>query len=526
MTNSILELEGADVIIVLGSNTTETHPVIASTIKRAMDKGATLIVVDPRRTDIAKMAHLHLQLRVGTDIPVINAMINTILEKGLENKQFIEEHTEGFEEMAENVKKYSLEEAEKVSGVPAAAIETAATTYAKARNGSICYTMGMTQHICGVDNVLAMANLVMTCGHIGRPNTGLNPLRGQNNVQGACDMGALPNVYSAYQNVTLPEVREKFEKGWGVELSEKLGTPMTVGFEQFGEEIKAFLVFGENPAMSEPDVNHAKAMMEKLDFMVVMDLFVTETAEMADVVLPCPTFAELEGTVTNTERKVQRVRKAVDPPGESKSGWWIVNELAKRMGYDLNMQSAQQIWDEEISEISPSLAGIKYEILEKQGCQWPKPTLDHPGTQYLHKGGNFARGKGAFQVVDHTEPAESPDKEYPLWFTTGRRLQQYHTSTVTRRAKGLSDLLPEDKLEISEADADALGIKDGDPIKVRSRRGEVKTRAWITDRVPRGTVFMSFHFWEANANVLTNAALDPKCKIPEYKACAVRVEPA
>jgi len=526
MTNSQLELEDADVIMVFGSNTTETHPIIGSIIRRAVKKGATLIVVDPRRTEIARLAHLHLQNRVGTDIPVINAMLHAIISQDLHNKPFIAEHTEGFEAMAAAVKKYTPEYAQKLSSVPAAAIATAAALYAKARNGSVCYTMGITQHTCGVNNVMALANLVMTCGHIGRPSTGLNPLRGQNNVQGACDVGALPNVYTAYQKVDDPKVQEKFERAWGVKLSPQVGLTLTEAFDKFGQEVKAFICFGENPAASEPDVGHARAAMSKLDFMVVMDLFKTETAEMADVILPCATFAEIEGTFTNTERKVLRVRRAVEAPGEAKPGWWIVSELARRMGYNLNCKYAAQIWDEEIAPLSPSLAGMKWEVLNRQGLQWPKPTLEHPGTPYLHPDGKFTRGKGAFQVIEHTEPAEIPDEKFPLWLTTGRRLQQYHTSTMTRRAPGLSDLLPEDRLEISPEDAKKLAVKDGGPINVRSRRGEVTTKAWVTDRVAPGTVFMSFHFWEANANVLTNAALDPQCKIPEYKACAVRVESA
>jgi formate dehydrogenase alpha subunit len=524
MTNSILELEDANLILVSGSNTTETHPIIASTIRRAVKKGATLIVIDPRKTEIARLAHLHLQLRVGTDIALVNAMMNSIIANGLHNQTFVAEKTEGFEALAEHLEAYTIESAEKTTGVPAAAIIMAARLYAQAKNAAVCYTMGVTQHTCGVNNVMSLANLVMLCGQIGRPSTGLNPLRGQNNVQGACDMGALPNVYTAYQNVTVPAVKEKFEKAWGIVLSDKVGLTVTAAFDQFGDKIKAFLCFGENPAVSEPDVGHAVHAMGKLDFFVVMDLFMTETARLADVVLPCATFAELDGTVTNTERKVMRMRKAVEAPGQSKPGWWIASEIARRLGYDLNCQNARQIWDEQIAPISPSLAGINYDLLERQVCQWPKPNLDHPGTPYLHQDGNFSRGKGAFQVINHTEPAEVPDSEYPLWLTTGRRLQQYHTSTMTRRAKGLSDLLPEDRVEISPADAGDLGLKDGDPVVVRSRRGRVQTKAMVTDRAPRGAVFMSFHFWEANANVLTNAALDPKCQIPEYKACAVKVE--
>jgi predicted molibdopterin-dependent oxidoreductase YjgC len=524
MTNSILELEGADVIIVSGSNTTETHPIIASTIRRAVKKGATLIVIDPRRTDMARLAHLHLRLRVGTDIALVNAMMNHIIREGMHNQAFIAEHTEGFETLAQHLASYTPEYGEKVTQIPASAIRTAASLYARARNASICYTMGVTQHTCGVNNVMSLANLVMLCGHIGRPSTGLNPLRGQNNVQGACDMGALPNVFTAYQRVGDPAVQEKFSRAWGVPLPDKPGITITEAFDRFGGQIKAFICFGENPAVSEPDVGHAQASMSKLEFMCVMDIFLTETAQMADVVLPCAAFAEVDGTVTNTERKVMRMRKAVEPPGQARPGWWILSELARRVGYDLNCRDARQIWDQEIAVLSPTMAGINYDLLERQACQWPKPTLEHPGTPYLHKDGNFTRGKGAFQVIAHTEPAESPDSDFPLWLTTGRRLQQYHTSTMTRRATGLNDILPEDRIEISPEDAKALGLKDGDEVMVRSRRGQVRTKAMITDRAPRGAVFMSFHFWEANANVLTHAALDPLCKIPEYKACAVRVE--
>ncbi len=526
MTNSQLELENADVIVVSGSNTTETHPIIAGIIRRAMNKGATLIVIDPRKTEIAKLAHIHLQIRVGTDIPLLNAMMNHIVYNDLHDKAFIEEHTEGFDQMPGHLEKYTPEYAEQLSGVPAEDIRRAAEAYAKAKDAAVCYTMGVTQHICGTDNVMSLANLVMLCGHIGRPSTGLNPLRGQNNVQGACDMGALPNVYTAYQKVDDPAARKKFEDAWGTPLPDKVGLPITLAFDKFGEELKAFICFGENPAASEPDLGHARAAMKKLDFIVVMDLFKTETAEFADVILPCSTFGELEGTFTSTERRVLRTRKAVEPPGQSMPGWWIANELAKRMGYDLNCLSARQIWDQEIKALSPSLAGMSSEALDGEGLQWPKPTEDHPGTPYLHKDGNFARGKGLFHALDHIEPAETPDGEYPLWLTTGRRLQQYHTSTMTRRARGLSDVLPEERVEINPADAAELGIKDGDPILIKSRRGELKTKAWATDRVPRGLVFMSFHFWEANCNVLTNAALDPKARIPEYKACAVKVSPA
>jgi len=524
MTNSIAEIEFANVILIAGSNTTETHPIIGSLVKRARKRGAYLIVIDPRKTDIARLAHLHLQLRVGTDAALVNGMMAHIIAAGLANTEFIAGKTEGFDAFKEGLAGWSVERAAEISRVPAASIRAAAEAYAQGSASTILYTMGITQHICGVNNVRTMANLALLCGQIGRPSTGVNPLRGQNNVQGACDMGALPNVFTAYQKVDDPDARAKFETAWGVEkLPAKPGLAMTEAFDRFGKEIKAFICFGENPAVSEPDVGHARAAMAKLDFMVVLDLFKTETAEFADVILPCSTFAEIDGTYTSSERKVLRGRKAVEAPGESQPVWWIMSELARRLGYELNCHSPEQIWDQEISELSPSLKGIKYAGLEHGGLQWPKPRLDHPGTPYLHVGGAFTRGKGAFAVIDHVEPAESPDDQYPLWLTTGRRLQQYHTSTMTRRAKGLSDLLPSDSLEISAADAAALGVADGEEVTVRSRRGELKVKAGVTDRVPPGTVFMSFHFWEANANVLTNAALDPIAKIPEYKACAVRV---
>ncbi len=525
MTNSILELEDSDVIMIFGSNTTETHPIIASSVRRAVQKGSKLIVVDPRMIDMVYTSSSWLPTRVGTDVALVNAMMHVIIKEGLENKQFIQEHTEGYEELKQHVQKYTPEYSEKITGVKAEDIEIAARLYAKAENGSICYTMGITQHTSGVNNVRSLANLVMLCGHIGRPSTGLNPLRGQNNVQGACDMGALPNVYTAYQKVDDPAAQEKFEKAWGVGLPSKPGTVITHAFDKFGKDIKAFLCFGENPALSEPDLPHARQALEKPEFMVVMDLFLTETAFYADVVLPCSTFAEIDGTYTNSERSVRRVRKAIDAPGKSMPGWWIMNELGKRMGYDMGLENAKQIWDEQISELSPSMKGIKYDLLEKQNPQWPKPTLEHPGTQYLHKGGNFAKGKGSFAVIEHSEPAEIPDAEYPLWLTTGRRLHQFHTGTMTRRAVGLDDILGEENIQIHPLDAKRFGIEDGRKLKAKSRRGEVEVRAKVTARVPQGTVFMAFHFWEANANELTNAALDPIAKIPEFKACAVSVEP-
>lgn len=526
MTNGINELLGADVIFVMGSNTTENHPVIGAKIRQALRKGTKLIVADPRKIELSNDADIFLQIKPGTDIALINSMMNVILSEGLENKEFIEERTENFEELKEAVKDFTPEKAAEICGVDPDDIRKAARLYAKSQKSSIVYCMGVTQHTSGTDNVMSMANLAMLCGQIGRESTGVNPLRGQNNVQGACDMGALPNVYTGYQPVNKPEIAEKFEKAWGVEkLSQKPGLTVAEMLNAAGRgDIKMLYIMGENPMVSDPDLNHVKHALENTEFLVVQDIFLTETAELADVVLPAAAFAEKDGTFSNTERRVQRVRKAIDAPGLAKPDWMILMELMNRLGYNKKYDSPSEIFDE-IASVTPSYAGIDYQRIEDKGIQWPCPDKEHPGTPYLHKG-KFSRGKGLFTGIEYKEPAELPDDEYPMILTTGRVLYQYHTRTMTGKVEGLNQKAPESYVEINPVIADKLGIKDGDKVKVTSRRGTIIVKAKVSEMVEESVVFIPFHFAEGAANILTNPALDPKCKIPEFKVCAVNLEKA
>ena len=549
MTNSVPELEDADCILVTGSNTTEAHPLVATRILRAVEKGAKLIVVDPRDIQLARFATLHLRQRPGTDVAWLNGMMNVIISEGLEDKEFIAERTEGFEELRAAVAEYTPERVEAITGIPAEDLRQAARTYAKAERAAIVYAMGITQHTTGVDNVLSCANLAMLTGNVGRPSTGVNPLRGQNNVQGACDLGGLPNVYSGYQRVTDEAVREKFERAWGSTSDTKVGLTVTEMIGAAGDGIRAMYVMAENPMLSDPDVNHVRECLKRLDFLVVQDIFPSETAELAHVVLPGASFAEKDGTFTATDRRVQLVRKAIEPLGEARADWEIICELARRMqdaGHRMQdaghrMQDAgckkqdapYAGWNyahpsevmAEIAALTPIYGGISYERLEAgEVLHWPCRSPDDPGTPYLHKG-RFSRGKGKFHAVTFKEAAELPDEEYPLVLTTGRIMFHWHTGTMTRRSEKLDKEVPEAYVEISAHDADALGIGKSEKVRILSRRGEIEARAWVTKRVPPGVVFIPFHFAEAAANALTHAALDPVAKIPEYKVCAVRVEP-
>jgi formate dehydrogenase alpha subunit len=528
MTNSIAELEDTDCILVTGSNTTETHPITATRIKRAAAlKNKTLIVIDPRRLDLVKHATLWLRQRPGTDIAVINGMMNLIIQENLHAQDYIAERTEGFEALKETVGKYTPEYVEQISGVPAADLRRAARLYGEAKAASIVYAMGITQHTVGTDNVKSLANLAMLCGNVGIEGGGVNPLRGQNNVQGACDMGGLPNVFSGYQPVTDANARAKMEAAWGVKnLPDWVGLTMTGMVPVIPEgKIKALYIVGENPVVSDPDSDHLVKAFQKLDLLVVQDIFLTETARLADVVLPATTFAEKEGTFSNTERRVARVRQVIPPIGDSRPDWQIIVELSRRLGYPMDYPNPEAIF-EEIRRVTPSYAGITYARLDTEGgLQWPCPTTDHPGTVYLHKG-QFARGKGAFFAIDHRDPAEMPDADYPLILTTGRYLYQYHTGTMSRRAPGLEERAPECRVEIAPGDAIDFGIGDGDPVRLRTRRGEIVARAQVSPKAVAGTVFIPFHYFEASANKLTIAALDPVAKIPEYKVCAVHIEKA
>jgi len=526
MTNSIDEIEFTDLILATGTNTTENHPVIGMKIKRAVRQhGAKLIVIDPREIDLVKYADIWLRQKPGTDVAVFNGLMNVIIAENLYAKEYVAERTEGFEALKAMVEKYTPEYVQEISGIPAEDLKKAARMYAQAKRAAILYAMGITQHISGTDNVKSTANLSMLCGNVGIEGGGVNPLRGQNNVQGACDMGGLPNVYPAYQQVVSEDAQKKFEAAWGAKLSSKPGLTLMEMMAAAGSgAIKALYIMGENPLLSDPDLQHVKKELQKLDLMIVQDIFLTETAQLADVVLPVTSFAEKEGTFSNTERRVQRVRKAIEPPGEAKTDWEVICAISNKIGYPMNYSSAQEIF-EEVVKVTPSYAGISYERLEKQGIQWPCPTPDHPGTKFLHKD-KFSRGLGLFTAIEFIPPSELPDKEYPFLLSTGRVLYHYHTGTMTTRAQGLSERYPESLVEVNPVDADKLGIVEGATVKVTSRRGAVEAKASITKKSAPGTIFMNFHFAGTAVNLLTNPALDPVGKIPEYKVCAVKVEAA
>jgi formate dehydrogenase alpha subunit len=523
MTNSIGEIKEADTIFVIGSNTTENHPVIGAYVKQAKKNGKKLIVADPRVTELAGKADVYMQLKPGSNVALLNAMMNVIIEEGLEAKQYIEERTENYDELKQTVKEYTPEKAEAITGVKADLIREAARLYAKAEKGSILYAMGITQHSSGTEHVFAIADLAMLCGNVGKESTGVNPLRGQNNVQGCCDVGCLAGSLPGYAKYTDQAAVEKFEKAWGVKLPEKTGLTVPEMMDAAHEgTVKMMYIMGENPMVSDPDLNHVEEALKNLDFLVVQDIFMTETAALADVVLPAASFAEKDGTFTNTERKVQRVRKAINPVGDSKSDWEIIAAIMNKLGYKADYKQAQDIM-EEIAAVIPSYAGISYDRIETEGLHWPCPTKDHPGTKYLHKD-KFARGKGLFKPVDYKAPAEQPDDEYPLILTTGRVLYHYHTGSMTRKVTGLNKKVPEAYVEISPNLAYTLGIQDQEKVQVSSRRGDIILKAKITSIVDDSTVFIPFHFAEAAANKLTNKAIDKIAKIPELKVCAVKIQ--
>jgi len=523
MTNSSDEIARAETIFVIGSNTTECHPVIGMTLRQAAARGANLIVADPRKIDLARRATLHMQQACGSDVALINGMMLAILEEGLEDRAFIDERCEGFAEFEEALRQTTVEECAEISGVPADDIRAAARMYAQAETASIVYSMGITQHTTGTDNVLSLANLAMLCGQIGRPSTGVNPLRGQNNVQGACDVGALPDVYPGYQKVDDPAVHDKFSAAWDAELSTTPGLTVVEIINAAAKgDLKGLYIMGENPMISDPDVNHVRQGLEKLDFLVVQDIFLTETAQLADVVLPGQCFAEKDGTFTSTDRRVQRIRRAVAGPGESKPDWEIICLLAEAMGRTWTYGGPSDIADE-IASLTPIYGGIHYDRIEKVGLQWPCPDADHPGTPYLHQG-KFTRGLGKFHPVVYRAPDEMPDSDYPVVLTTGRLLEHFHTGSMSRRSTVLDWLVPEGVIQVPDALAEQYGIADGDRVRVTSRRGTVEVKASVGD-VPRpDTMFFAFHFRECPANMLTNPAFDPIAKIPEFKVCAVKLE--
>jgi formate dehydrogenase alpha subunit len=526
MTNSINDIGDARCILAIGTNTTDAHPIIGMNVRRAVRRGSKLIVANPLEIGLVRDAHLWLQHHPGTDVALLMGMMKIIVDEGLMDASFIEERCENYDFFKDSLKNYPLTVVEDITGVPGEKVAEAARMYATNKPSTILYTMGITQHTHGTDNVMAVANLAMLTGNIGKPGSGVNPLRGQNNVQGACDMGALPNVYPGYQSVADQIMKEKFEAAWGAILNPKPGKTLSEIIPAAHEgEIKAIYLMGENPSLSDPDSKHVREALRKLEFFVVQDIFLSETAQLADVVLPACSFAEKDGTFTNTERRVQRVRKAIEPVGNSKPDWWIICQIARRIGAQgFDFENPSRIM-EEIARLTPSYGGINFSRLESGSLQWPCPTEEHPGTAILHTS-LFSRGKGHFMPLTYKPPAEMPDAEYPLVLTTNRSLFQYHTGTMTRKVKGLNIFRGEELVAINPTDAQSLNIIDGEMVRVISRRGEVTARALATDSSPPGTIAMTFHFAESPTNELTNPALDPVAKTPELKVSAVRVEPA
>lgn len=520
MTNSINEIPQSQVMFIIGSNTTEAHPIIGAKMKQAVANGCKLIVVDPRRIELAESADVWMRLRPGTDIALINGIMNIILANGWEDKEFIAERTEEFAKLKEVVQKYPPEVVSKVTGIPVEQMIEAARIYATAERAQIFYTLGITEHTCGTDNVMSLANLAMLTGNVGKENSGVNPLRGQNNVQGACDMGALPNVYPGYQNVSSPTIRTKFEEAWGVPLNPNPGFMIPDMFETaVNKKLRAMYIMGEDPVLTDADANHVRKGLQSLDFLVVQDIFMSETAKLADVFLPGASFTEKSGTFTNTERRVQRVNKAIEPLGNAKADWEIVCAVARRMGYAFNYDSPAEIM-KEIASLIPQYAGISFERLGTQGLQWPVPNAEHLGTKFLHEG-KFSRGKGIFMPIEYQLPDELPDEEYPFLLSTGRKLSHY--GVMTRNSDALESYSPEELAELNPEDAKRLEIENGGRIKVASRRGELETKVKVTDRVPPGMIFMTLHYKESPTNVLTNAAYDKVTKTYEYKVCGVKV---
>jgi predicted molibdopterin-dependent oxidoreductase YjgC len=527
-TNSIPEIENARFILVIGSNTTEAHPVLALRMKKAVRKGATLVVADPRRIWLTKLAKRHLQLRPGSDVWLLNAMMHVILEEELQDEEYIREHTEEFEAVAEVVSRYTPEEAEKVTGVPAEDIVATAREYATERHAAVFYTLGITEHACAVDNIWSLSNLVLMTGHLGYESTGLNALRGQNNVQGLNDAGANPGYLPGYQPTDSAEVRQKFSEAWGVEVPETPGYRLDQMMSGLHDgRIKALYLVGENPAQTEPNARHVEEGFEHLDFLVTQDLFLNETTErLADVVFPASSFAEKDGTFTNTERRVNRVRKALPCPGDAREDWRIVVDLAKALGGNWpDYRTAEDAWDE-FADLAPLWSGIRYDRIEEVGLQWPCTDRDHPGTPFLHAP-SPARpsGKGKFYPVEYQPPIEQPDSEYPFVLSTGRTLYHYNSATMTMREEGVVQKQEDPFVEMHPEDAAGLGVADGDWVRLVSRRGELEARAVVSERVYPGLVWMALHFAQAKVNWLTHDVVDSLVGTPEYKTSAVRVEP-
>lgn len=526
MTNSIPEIRDADFLFVIGSNTTEAHPVIAMEMKRAVGRGARLAVADPRAIWLTEIADWTLQLRPGSDVWLLNAMAHVILEEGLEAKAWIAENTENFDAVRETVARYAPEQAEEITGVPATTIREVARAYATTEKAGIYYTLGITEHTSGTDNVYALSNLVLMTGHLGMRSAGMNPLRGQNNVQGANDAGATPVFYPGYQPAEDAEVRQKFANAWGVAQSETTGLNLNQMMKSMiAGEVRGMFLMGEDIVISEPNVSKVEEALNHIDFLVVQDIFFNESCRYADIVLPAGCFAEKDGVFANSDRRVQLVRKALEPPGDARADWEILLDLMKASGLEQpDYAGPHEIYDE-IARLTPKFAGISHARIEREGgLQWPVESADHPSTEYLHRGG-VLRGKGLFQPVDYRPPFEEPDLEYPMVLSTGRTLYHYNSATQTRRSEGLSLKQPEAFVELHPRDAGRLGVGDGTLVDVVSRRGRVRCRAMISRQVRRRTLWMPFHFPEARTNTLTTDAGDTVTGTGEYKVCAARLEP-
>ena len=527
MTNSIDEIRDSEMMFVIGSNTTEAHPIIAMEMKRARQRGAKLVVADPRKIWLAEMADLHLQLKPGTDVWLLSAMANVIISENLHDAEFIKSHTCDFDRVVDKVKSYTPEAAEKITGVPACDIQTAARWYATTKHAGIYYTLGITEHTHGTDNVYSLANLVLMTGHLGVRAAGMNPLRGQNNVQGANDAGATPIYYPGYQKVTDNGVRKKFESAWGVPLSPHEGLNLNVMMKAMARgDVKALYIMGEDIVVSEPNVLEVEAGLNGCDFIVCQEIFHNETTRFADVVLPGACFAEKDGVFTNSDRRVQRIRKAVDPPGRARPDWQILCDVARASGYAMPRYESTESIFTEYASLTPKISGISYRRLDQTpaGLQWPCPNELHPGTPTLHLDGPMI-GKAQFQAVDYRPSAELPDADYPLILSTGRTLYHYNSGTQTRRDAGPVAKQRNNFIEINRRDAKRLKIVHGQAVEVTSRRGCVQAEAWVSPRVGPGCIWMPMHFPANRANVLTNDAGDTVTGTGEYKVCAVKVQP-
>ena len=524
MSNPLRDMEKPDVIFAIGTNMTECHPVAATRLKKALTDGATMVVVDPRKTRLAKMAHLHLPIRVGSDVALLLAMAHVIQREGLIDESFVSERTADSEKFLEHIKQFTPEWAAEICEVPAADIEQAGLNYGRGNPSAIYYTLGITEHICGVDNVQSLCNIALMTGNLGVEGGGINPMRGQNNIQGAGDCGAVPANFPGFQPCSDPEFAKKFSDAYGTEIDPEKGITKVTALNQCGNGIHAMIIDGENTVVSDPDKNHCEHALKSLDHLVVIDIFLTETAELANVVFPATAWGETDGVQTNTERRVQRLRQAVPPVGEAKPDWWIVSEIAKRLGTPgFEYNSAKEVFNE-LCSLSPIYAGLDWDRIEHGEYQWPVPEEGHPGTPRLHEK-EFKNGRGLFKVIGYRDPAEVISDDFPLWLTTGRRLQAYHTRTQTGRSAGIEYLLANESLEVHPEDAAAIGLTHGGMAKLSSARGAIDIPVKVTDMSPKGTVFTSFSFANVPVNILTGSGYDPVTETAELKVCPVKVEP-